>query len=121
MQNFRNLEVWAKSHRLALQVYAVSAALVERREFDLRRQLIRAAISVPANIAEGCGRTGDRELRRFCRMALGSGSELEYHLLLTRDLGFLPVPAYDALATQVEEVKRMLSGLIRSLGTNTES
>jgi len=66
---------------------------------------------VPANIAEGCGRTGDRELRRFVRMSLGSASELEYHLLLARDLGLLPVPSYEQLAAATVEVKRMLSGL----------
>jgi four helix bundle protein len=120
MQDFRNLAVWAKSHRVAIDVYVVSARLLSRREFSLRNQMVRAAISVPSNIAEGCGRTGDRELRRFCRMALGSGSELEYHLLLARDLGLLPGPVYEPLATQVVEVKRMLSGLIRSLATDTE-
>jgi four helix bundle protein len=82
--------------------------------------MVRAAVSVPSNIAEGCGRSGDRELRRFCRIALGSGSELEYHLLLARDLGLLPKSAYEPLATQVVEVKRMLSGLIRSLETDAE-
>ena len=96
MQDFRNLAVWAKSHRLALDVYVVSARLLSRREFNLRN------------------------LRRFCRMALGSGSELEYHLILARDLGLLPGPVYESLASQVVEVKRMLSGLIRCLGTQTE-
>jgi four helix bundle protein len=115
MQDFRNLDVWHKSHRLALDAYAGSAHFVGLREFDLRRQLVRAAISVPSNIAEGCGRAGDRDLRRFCRMALGSASELEYHLLLARDLGFLPRPAYTGLATQVVEVKRMLGGFIKRL------
>jgi four helix bundle protein len=115
MQDFRNLSVWAKAHRLAIDVYVVSARLVDRREYNFRNQMVRAAISIPANIAEGCGRSGDRELRRFCRIALGSGSELEYHLLLARDLGFLPGPVYKPLATQVVEVKRMLAGLVRSL------
>ncbi len=120
MQDFRNLKVWQKAHRLALDVYVVSAPLAGRREFNLRNQMVRAAISVPANIAEGCGRTGDRELRRFCRIALGSSSELEYHLLLARDLDLLPGPAYEPLAVRVIEIKRMLSGLIRNLGTHSE-
>jgi four helix bundle protein len=120
MQDFRNLAVLAKSHRLALDVCVVSADLLNRREFNLRNQMVRAAMSIPANIAEGCDRSGDRELRRFCRMALGSGSELEYHLTLARDLGLLPGPVYERLASQVVEVKRMLSGLIRCLGTQTD-
>ena len=117
MQDFRNLRVWQKAHTLALATYAAAARLTARREFDLRRQVVRAAVSVPSNIAEGCGRTGDIELRRFCRMALGSASELEYDLLLARDLGFFPEPVYEALAMQVMEVKRMLAGFINSLST----
>ena len=115
MQDFRNLRVWKKAHTLALGAYVGAAYLSSVREFDLRRQTLRAATSVPSNNAEGCGREGDRELRRFCRMALGSASELEYHLLLARDLGFLPKPAYEKLATQVVEVKRMLGGFIKRL------
>jgi four helix bundle protein len=120
MQDFRNLSVWVKAHKMALDVYVVSAVLVTRREFSLRNQMVRAAVSVPANIAEGCGRSGGRELRRFCRIASGSGSELEYHLLLARDLGFLPASEYERLATQVVEVKRMLSGFIRTLDAIAE-
>jgi four helix bundle protein len=82
----------------------------------LRDQLFRAAISVPANLAEGCGRTGDREFRRFVRIALGSASELEYHLLLARDLGLLPELAYEQLAASIVEIERMLTGLSSSLG-----
>ena len=79
---------------------------------------MRAATSVPANIAEGCGRAGDRDFRRFLRHSLGSACELEYHLLLARDLGFLAAGAYKALNPQVVEVKRMLTGLIRRLVTD---
>lgn len=117
MQDFRQLAVWQKSHRVTLEVYRISASLIEGHHFELRQQMVRAAVSVSANLAEGTGRSGDREFRRFCRMALGSGSELEYHLLLARDLGLLSGAVYDPLAAQVVEVKRMLAGLIRSLGT----
>jgi four helix bundle protein len=78
-----------------LKTYEFSATLNHPRTFFLRDQLIRAAVSVPANLAEGCGRTGDREFRKFVRIALGSASELEYHFLLARDLGVLPGPMYD--------------------------
>jgi four helix bundle protein len=70
---------------------------------------------VPANLAEGCGRSGDRELRRFVRVALGSASELEYHLLLARDLALLPDAAYKEFAAATVEVTRMLSGLAARL------
>lgn len=117
MQDLRRLVVWQKSHRLTLEVYRTSASLLTNHHFELRRQMVRAATSIPANIAEGCGRSGDREFRRFCRIALGSGCELEYHLLLARDLRLLSGAVHDPLAAQVVEVKRMLAGLIRSLGT----
>ena len=115
MQDFRNLQVWQKAHKLALNTYAVSATFQRSGYFHLRDQLTRAATSVPANLAEGCGRTGDRDLRRFVRMALGSASELEYHLLLARDLEVLPAEAYKRMAAAVVEVKRMLAGLAARL------
>ena len=115
MQDFRKLQVWQKSHKVALGTFAVSATFNQPRYFTLRDQITRAAISVPANLAEGCGRTGDRDLRRFVRIALGSASELEYHLLLARDLGVLPVQAHEQLTAAVVEVKRMLTGFASRL------
>jgi four helix bundle protein len=115
VQDFRNLQVWRKAHKLTVETYAASANMSHPRHFCLRDQLTRAAISVPANLAEGCGRTGDRELRRFVRVSLGSASELEYHLLLAHDLGLVPEPAYKRLAAATVEVKRMLSGLAARL------
>jgi four helix bundle protein len=115
VQDFRNLKVWQKAHKLTLDTYAVSATIKHPTHFCLRDQLTRAAISVPANLAEGCGRTGDRELRRFVRVSLGSASELEYHLLLARDLGLLTEAAYGRLAAATVEVKRMLSGFAAHL------
>jgi four helix bundle protein len=115
MQDFKNLVVWQKSHTVTLQVYAASANLPRGIGWSLQSQLVRAATSIPANIAEGCGRAGDRDFRRFLRHSLGSACELEYHLLLARDLGFLAERTYDSLNPQVAEVKRMLTGLIRRL------
>jgi four helix bundle protein len=121
MRDFKTLYVWQKAHRLVLGAYAASATLTAAREFDLRRQLLRAAVSVPANVAEGCGRIGDRELGRYCGIALGSASELEYHLLLARDLGFFTDTVYTPLAAQAVEVKRMLAGFISSLQENEQT
>jgi four helix bundle protein len=120
MQDFRRLQVWRKSHALAVEVYAVAARLPRGAGWALQGQLTRAAVSVPANIAEGCGRAGDRDFRRFLRHSLGSACELEYHLLLARDLGFLPNCTYEGLAPQVIEIKRMLAGLIRRLNTDVQ-
>ena len=118
MKDFRKLTVWQKAHALTLRTYAESANLTHPKNFYLRDQLVRAAISIPANNAEGCGRTGDRELRRFLRIALGSASELEYHLLLARDLGLLPELTYEQLTKSTVEVKKMLTGLSSSLGAD---
>jgi four helix bundle protein len=118
VQDFRNLIVWQKAHRLTLAVYAESATLPRGLGWSLQSQMVRAAMSVPANVAEGCGRAGDRDFRRFLRHALGSACELEYHLLLARDLGFLEDGRYGPLHQQVVEVKRVLAGLIRRLVTD---
>jgi four helix bundle protein len=107
--------VWQKAHALAKDTYTFSATLKPPTAFRLKDQLVKSALSVPANLAEGCGRTGDRELRRFVRIALGSASELEYYLLFARDLGFLPGPTSERLDEATTEVKRMLVGLASQL------
>lgn len=121
MQNFRNLRVWQKAHQVTLKAYAVSATFNRPAYFTLRDQLIRSAASMPANLAEGCGRSGDRDLRRFVRIALGSASELEYHLLLARDLGLLPDQTHEELTAAVVEVKRMLTGFAARLTEKIKS
>ena len=83
--------------------------------YGLTSQMRRSSASIGANIAEGCCRKGDSELGRFLQIAMGSASELEYHLLLARDLDFLNSPDYQRLELEVVEVKRMLSSLIRKL------
>ena len=78
-------------------------------------QIRRASASIGANLAEGCGRSGDIELARFCTIARGSASELEYHLLLARDLRFLQPSDHEKLSVDVIEIKRMLTALIQKL------
>ena len=92
MRDFRALKVWQRSHRLTLAVYNATgkSPRKDREEtYGLTAQLRRCATSIPANIAEGCGRSGDAELARFMLIAMGSASQLEYHMLLARDLGYL--------------------------------
>jgi four helix bundle protein len=119
MQAFRDLKVWEKAHRLALDVYRATAAFPREEIYSLTSQIRRAATSVPANIAEGCGRNGPNELRHFFEMAMGSASELEYHLLLTRDLGFLKDDSYILLHDSVCEVKRMLAAFLQKVRSAT--
>jgi four helix bundle protein len=118
MQDYRNLYVWQKAHRLALAVYAVPPYLKAPEAWPLRDQLLRAAISIPSNIAEGAGRGSDPDFRRFLFHSLGSCNELEYDLLLARELSFLPASLHSTLAGQVEEVRRMLNGLVQTLSAS---
>jgi four helix bundle protein len=115
LRNFRELKVWEKSHQLALEVYKSTAVFPKEELYGLTSQIRRACVSIPANIAEGCGRGGEAEMARFFRIAMGSASELEYHLLLARDLNFLTISRYEPLANDVTQVKRMLTSFIQKL------
>jgi four helix bundle protein len=111
MGDYRKLAVWRKSHEVALRVYRETEAFPTVERYGLAAQTRRAAASVPMNLAEGCGRNSDGELARFCRIALGSANELEYQLLLARDLRYLPVESFDEITAEVQQLKRMLSSL----------
>lgn len=115
MRDFKKLSVWVKAHGLTLSVYRATAGFPRSELYGLTGQIRRAAASIPANIAEGYGRSGDAELGHFLSIAMGSASELEYHLLLARDLGLLPVEHHDRVADQVFEIQRMLSSLRQKL------
>ena len=97
MRDFKELKVWQRSHRLVLGVYRATGGFPREETYGLTAQLRRCAASIPANIAEGCGRSGEAELGRFMLIAMGSASELEYHLLLARDLGYLDDRDYQEL------------------------
>ena len=103
---------------MALSVYKITLPFPQEEPYGLVSQLRRAASSVPANIAEGCGCNGNREFARFLGIALRSASETEYHLLLARDLGYLNMKTYEGLDNQVTEVKRMLTGFIQKLNAD---
>ena len=118
MQDFHQLSVWKKAHELTIAVYRQSAGFPREELYGLTSQLRRSCASIPANIAEGCGRKGPAELARFCRIAHGSASELEYHLLLAKDLKLLNPEDYTDLSHRAVELKRMLAGLLRKLKTD---
>jgi len=121
MRDFHQLKVWGKAQRLTLAVYKATALFPRTEFYDLTRQLRRAAASIPANIAEGCGRSEAAELARFLHIALGSASELEYHLLLSRDLKLTAESEHQRLAGDVAEIKRMLTSLIQKLSAEKSS
>ncbi len=121
MQDFRNLQVWGKAHHLTLAVYAATVSFPKHETYGLASQLRRACSSIPANIAEGCGRNGKAELRRFLEIAMGSASEVEYHLLLSRDLSYLDYQKHAELDESVKEIKRMLASLQSHLRGRSEA
>jgi four helix bundle protein len=112
VRDFRKLAVWEKSHQLALAVYEATVAFPRDEVYALTSQIRRAATSIPSNIAEGCGRSGEAEFRNYLRIAAGSASELEYQLLLVHDLKYLDHTEYERLSAGVVEVKRMLARLL---------
>jgi len=114
MRDFKNLEVWRKSHQLTLNVYRATEGFPRSELFGLTSQIRRAASSIEANLAEGCGRT-QAEFAKFVQIALGSNCEVECHLLLSRDLSLLSHESHRRLLQQVEEVRRMLNALLKTI------
>jgi four helix bundle protein len=115
MQDFRNLKVWQRAHQLVLDLYAATRPFPTDERYGLTSQMRRAAMSVATNIAEGCGRGSDQDFARFLQIAMGSASEVEYLLLLARDLKLLDEPRFAALDSHCKEVKRMLASLLGRL------
>lgn len=100
---------------MTLAVYRATVEFLREELYGLTSQIRRSCAAIPANIAEGCGRGSNAELARFLQIALGSASELEYHLLLARDLSFLKESDYEHLSGESTEIKRMLTSFIKSL------
>ena len=115
MRDFHKLKVWEKAHSVTLEVYEATRGFPREELYGLTSQMRRAAASVCANIAEGCGRRGSHEFARFLDIALGSASELEYHLLLSADLKLLNRDTRARLNSAVVQVKRMIGSLLRKL------
>ena len=115
MRDFKKLRVWERSHQLTLVVYKATAAFPREELYGLTSQIRRSCAAIPTNIAEGCGRGTNNDLARFLQMALGSASELEYHLLLARDLSLLNGVDHERLAKEVREIKRMLTSFVKNL------
>ena len=115
MKDFKDLRVWSKAHELTIAVYRATRGFPKEELFGLTSQIRRSAASIGANIAEGSARRTDGEFTRFLHIARGSAGELEYHLLLARDLELLPESGFQPLAKQVDDVQRMLSALINQV------
>jgi four helix bundle protein len=115
LQSFKNLRVWEKAHRLTLDVYRSTRSFPREEVYGLTSQMRRSSSSIGANIAEGSCRRGDCDFGRFLQIAMGSASELEYHILLAHDLELLKTADYQRLSAEAVEVKRMLASLLQKL------
>lgn len=115
MRNFRKYQVWELGHEITLDVYKISKQFPKEEQFGITSQMRRCSSSVPANIAEGCGRESEKEFKRFLVIANGSATELEYFLILTKDLKLAEVHAIENLIDKVDKLKRSLNKLISKL------
>jgi four helix bundle protein len=119
MQNYKELRVWEKAHAFTLHVYVATKAFPKDELYSLTNQLRRAASSIPANIAEGCGKNSQPDLAHFLNIALGSSNEAEYFLLLSKDLNYLDLESHAKLSDQINEIKAMLILLINKVRSST--
>ena len=109
MMDFKKLIVWEKSHKLVLEIYNISKSFPADELYGLTGQIRRAAVSIPNNMAEGCGRNSETELNRFFTISMGSASEVEYLLLLSKDLNYINQNQYEILNNKIVEIKKMMS------------
>jgi four helix bundle protein len=121
VKEFRELKVWEKGHKITLTAYRMTSGFPNHELFGLTSQIRRCSASIPANIAEGCGRIGNAEFHRFLQIACGSVNELEYHFLLAKDLEYVSQADYDAIRKEVLDLKRMLVALTRKVGSERKS
>ena len=120
MKDYRNLKVWEGTHQLTIALYRATAGFPGDERFGLTSQIRRCSASIGANIAEGCGKRGNGEFQRFLQIASGSASELDYHLLLARDLGFFRPEVYEQHSQKLTRLRRMLTSLLQKVETERQ-
>jgi len=117
MHNFKELKVWQAAIEISKGVFAASRLFPSEEKFTLTSQMMRCAISIPSNIAEGCGRKSNKEFSQYLNISLGSAFELETQLILAKEFNYLTETNFNTLQLQIIEVQRMIGGLQRSLNT----
>lgn len=115
MRDFKELRVWQRSHQLSISIYKVTSTFPKEEVYGLTSQMRRSCVSIAANIAEGCGRSGNAEFARFLQISIGSANELEYYLLLCHDIGLLQSPDYNQLLGELSRIKKMLMTFMQKL------
>ena len=109
MFDFHNIAFWQRSHNLTLEIYKITQKQFPKEEmYGLTSQIRRAAASIPTNIAEGCGRKSQTELVQFLNIASGSASEVEYELLLAKDINYITIEQYNLMTKEIREIRSML-------------
>lgn len=116
MHNFRELKVWKMGIEISKLVFQITRKFPPEERYSLTSQLTRCAISIPSNIAEGCGRKSDKELNHFLSISLGSAFELETQIILAFEFGYIDKVVYSEIILQINELQKMIGGLQRSLG-----
>jgi four helix bundle protein len=119
VRDYKKYTVWQKAHWLVLDIYKLSHMLPKDEVYGLINQMKRSSSAIPTNIAEGCGRDSDKDFCRFLYIAAGSANELEYQILLCKDLNFIEDYISQKLFLQIAEIKKMLTGLITKLNANS--
>lgn len=117
MKDYKDLLVWQKSHFFALAIYQITRTFPREEIYGLTSQMRRCSISVPSNISEGCGRLSDKELAHFLVIASGSASELDYQLMLSKDLLYIDFQVYEQLNQNLTEIRKMLNAFIKKLNS----
>jgi len=119
MKNFRDLQIWQRSHKITLDVYRLTQEFPKSELYGLVSQMRRSSSSIPTNIAEGCGRNTEKDFARFLDNAMGSASELEYQLILASDLEYIPRDTYEKTNAELIEIKRMLNAFIQKVRSSS--
>ncbi len=119
MNNFKELKVWQKSMTLVKEIYSVTKDFPKEERFGITSQIQRSAVSIPSNIAEGCGRNSSKELFQFLSIAQGSSYELETQLILAADLNYMPNASFETINNQIQEVQKMLFSFKRTIKAKT--
>jgi four helix bundle protein len=115
MHNFKELKVWKMSIELSKLIFETTRTFPSEHKFGLSNQLFRCAVSIPSNIAEGCGRKSDKELKQFVSISLGSSFELETQIIIAKEVNLITNEQFEIINNKIIEIQKMLNGLSKSL------
>ena len=115
MRDFKKYDIWKLSHAFTLKIYDFTKSYPKDEIYGIISQIRRASSSIPTNISEGCGRDSDAEFNRFLTIALGSASEVEYLIILSKDLNYIDENSFTILNEEINKIKRKIYTLKQKL------